>query len=235
MQRSGPSVPTERVGRTNRAVRAMVVLAAAFIAVAWLKPWNAGTGVVDGSGTLPAEVPASALDLAVATLDTASPTPMPSLELVLRRRQCQNPDAWRIVTTELSGPLWSHSLLPVTPVAASGPGDATIVAQPFHAGQLYAIGYCVPLAAVADVAAQDRITVWEQLPGGRPKALHDLRVLDPGLASIGEVYLGAGSASQPVSWPDGRYVFEAQGAGPGGIEGWFALAFSSSSVALSVP
>jgi hypothetical protein len=213
----------------------MVALAAAFIIVAWLKPWDAGTGVGDRSRALPAEVRASALDLAVATLDTASPTPVPSLELVLRRRQCQNPDAWRIVTMELTGPLWSHSLLPVTPVAASGPGDSAIVPQPFHAGQLYAIGYCVPLSADREIAAQDRITIWQQLPGGRLTVLHDLRVLDPGLASIGEVYFGAGSALQPVSWPDGRYVFEAQGAGPRGIEGWFALAFSSSSLAVTAP
>lgn len=213
----------------------MVVLGAAFMALAWLKPWGAETGVVDRSGRLPAEVRASSPDLAVATVDATNSTPMPSLEVVLRRRQCQNPDAWRIVTTELSGPLWSHTLLPVTPVAASGPGDTAIVAQPFHAGQLYAIGYCVPLSADTYVTARNRITIWQQLPGGRPKALRDSRVLDPGLASIGEVYLGAGSASQPVSWPDGRYVFEAEGAGPGGVAGWFALAFSSTSLALTVP
>ena len=160
---------------------------------------------------------------------------MPSLEAVLRRRQCQDPNEWRIVTTEVSGPLWSHSLLPVTPVAASGPADAAIVAQSFHAGQLFAIGYCAPLSFGTYAETHDRVTVWQQVPGGRVTALHDLRVLDPGLASIGEVYLGAGTASQPASWPDGRYVFEAPGAGPGGSVGWFALVFSSSSLALAVP
>jgi hypothetical protein len=165
-----------------------------------------------------------------------SPTPLPSVELVVKRRQCQNPDAWRIVTTEQSGPLRSYSLLPVTPVVATGPTDDRIVPHAFHAGELFAIGYCVPVSADSNVAtAEARVLIWQQVPGGRFNALHDLRVLDPGLASIGEVYLGAGSTSHPTSWPDGRYVFEAQGAGPGGAAGWFALAFSSSGVAITAP
>ena len=69
VQRPGPSVPTERVGRTNRSVRAMIVLAAAFIALASLKPWNAGTGGPPRPGTAPAAVATSALDrFAAATL-----------------------------------------------------------------------------------------------------------------------------------------------------------------------
>jgi hypothetical protein len=236
VQRPAPSVPTERVGRPNRTVRALIVLGVLFIALASLKPWNAGSGATHEAGPPTLSAASVPHGPAAATAGVVVPTPLPSLELLLRRRECQDTDAWRIVTTEQSGQLWSSGLLPVTPVLASGPRDPAIVAQPFRAGQLFAIGYCVPLSAGTDAAAAEaRVTIWQQLPGGRPRVLRNLRVLDPGLASIGEVYLGAGSASHPLSWPDGRYVFEAQGAGPGGVSGWFALAFSSSGLALAVP
>lgn len=228
MQDSAGPVRTQPIGSSNRVLVVLAILVAGLIALAAFKPWDtrlAGSGGADGDGPL-AGVGAEADAKPAPNL--TSPSVDPSLELVARRKQCQNPDAWRIVTMERIGPRHTRTLLPVTPVAAVGPSDPAIVARAFHAAELYAIGYCVPVADGRDVAATEaRLTLWQRLPDGQPVVLHNLVVLDPALAATGEVYLGPSGGLGTAGWPSATYVFDVPGAGPGGAVGWFSLDFSA--------
>ena len=159
------------------------------------------------------------------------------------RKQCQDPRVWRLVTIERSGLLLGRSPLPVTVVAASGPEDPAIVPQTLRTGALVALGYCVPSALHADVAAAEQlVAIWAPAGTRGLVPLTDARVMDAPLASVGEVYLAppgsaafAESDASAPSWPEGRYVFEIPADSPSGSAGWFAFTFTSTAVAAAAP
>ncbi len=230
MQDSTGPVRTQPIGGSNRGLSALVLLIVGLIALAAFKPWETPLArSLDADAGAPVVGAAGMQANATASPSLTSPSPDPSLELLVGRKQCQNPDDWRIVTMERTGPLNTRTLLPATPVVADGPSDPAIVALPFHATELFAIGYCTPVTDGRDVLATEaRITVWQRLPDGRQTVLRHLRVLDPALATTGEVYLGPAAASNTTTWRDAIYIFEAPGALPSGAAGWFSLDFSAS-------
>jgi len=220
----GP-VRMQSVGGSSRMTGFLVLVVTLFVVVAALKPWQ---GSEPRSPAPAAARPGPSDSRESSRPDLLSPSPDPSLVLLARRQQCQNPDEWRIVTIERSGPVHSRGLLPVTPVAAAGPYDSSIEAHPFHAEELIALGYCLPVVDHPDpLAAEARVTVWRRSPAGPTAALRNLPVLDTALAGIGEVYLAPAPALHATTWPDGTYVFEVPGAMAGGRAGWFALDFSA--------
>jgi hypothetical protein len=221
---TGP-VRTQSVGGSSRRTGFLVLVVTLFVVVAALKPWQGNE-----RGTPPADIalPGASDGRDGARQDLLSPSPEPSAVLLARRQQCQDPAEWRIVTIERSGTIHSRGLLPVTPVAAAGPSDSAIEAHPFHAEQLIALGYCLPVVNHPDpLATEARVTVWRRPPAGPAAALRNLPVVDPALAGIGEVYLAPAPALHATTWPDGTYVFEVPGAMAGGKAGWFALDFSA--------
>lgn len=232
-------IRTERIGSSNRSPFLLIALLAGAIGLAALKPWDTGrptpslpaaAPTVSVPGGLPGVVavrpsPRLAQTPPPSAAPSTAPTPGASLLLVLRRRQCLSTAAWRLLTMEQSGPLQSRSLIPVTPVAASGPADPSIVAYQYQVGSLRAIGYCVPTAVDPDIGAtESSVVIWQTLPGATPTIVEGATVVDPGLAEVGEVYLAPGGAG---SWPDARYVFQVPGAGRGTPPGWFALDFTA--------
>jgi hypothetical protein len=206
----------------------LVLFVTALVMVAVFKPWQPDQAPATARGDPAGQAARGGSDgRAGGIRDSAAPSPDASLRPGVRREQCQNPDAWRIVTVERSGPLHTRTLLPVTPVAAAGPSDPAIEARPFHAAELIALGYCVPVVNDPDLAATEAgITLWRRSAAGPAAVLHNAPVLDQALAGIGEVYLGPAPALHAATWPDGTYVFEVPDALPGGVAGWFALDFS---------
>jgi hypothetical protein len=221
---TGP-VRTQSVGGSSRRTGLIVLVVTLLVLVAALKPWQGNEKRSPGTDVAR---PGPSDGRGGARPDLVSPSPEPSLVLLARRQQCQNPAEWRIVTIERSGPVHSRGLLPVTPVAATGPSDSAIQAHPFHAEQLIALGYCLPVVNHPDpLATEARVTIWRRSPAGPAAALRNLPVLDPALAGIGEVYLAPAPALHATTWPDGTYVFEVPGAMADGKAGWFALDFSA--------
>lgn len=127
-----------------------------------------------------------------------------------------------------SGPLSGATLYPVTPTPASGPADASIVPVRVQAGALSALGYCVPWGKLSDLgAAEARVSVWRRSSHGAAVRVSGLRVTDPALAAVGEVYLAPSSGRTVL--PDGQYLISVP-AGTGGAPAWFSFAFSSTGV-----
>jgi hypothetical protein len=173
----------------------------------------------------------------------ATRAPDATIDPLTLRKQCRDPDVWRLVTIEQSRPLVGRSLLPITLVAATGPDDPNIVPQLVRTGELVAFGYCVPAAIHPDAAAAEAaVAIWAQVDGRVTVPLSDARVMDDALASVGEVYLappgGApvpGSGAPQPTWPQGRYIFRIPGDSPASDPGWFAFSFTSTAVAAAVP
>lgn len=219
------------------------MLVGAFILLAVIKPWQATAAPATDLGSL-REPYQRVSSSGAAASGGAAPTPVaPTLDPLRTRKECQDPDVWRLVTMERSGPLVGRSLLPVTLVAATGPADPAIVPQSVHTGSLLAFGYCMPTVVHADIAAaEEAVAIWRSAAGGRLVRLANERVLDASLASVGEVYLGpplagpAPASGQPdTSWPEGRYVFETPPDVPGGEPGWFAFVFASTAAPSAAP
>lgn len=244
----GSPLRTERVTAASRLpamLGASVVIALTLLAV--LKPWAAAAPPNVPMGTASPTEPAVSATAAgggrAGENAQATPGPDPTIDRLMMRKQCQNPDLWRLITIERSGPLQGRSLLPITLVAASGPTDPAIVPQGLHTGALVALGYCVPSALQADVAAAEQaVVIWQAVAGSGLVRLSGARVMDAALASVGEVYLAPpGSTPAPATgtasptWPEGRYVFQIPSDSPTGSPGWFAFAFASTAVAVAAP
>ena len=244
---------TERVAAASR-LPAMLgtSLVIALVLIAVLKPWAAAAppGVsVAASSSGGAAAGANGADQAAGGERRrgenagATTAPDPTIDPLTMRKQCQDPDVWRLVTIERSGPLLGRSLLPVTLVAASGPEDPAIVPQIVRTGALVALGYCVPSAIHQDVtAAEESVHIWDAVGGRGPARLGGARIMDAALASVGEVYLAPpGSVPAPTTdrsaptWPEGRYVFEIPADSPSGSPGWFAFSFASTAIAVGAP
>lgn len=235
----GPPLRTERVTAANRQpAMAGAIVTAVLIVLALAKPWD------DGTQTHVPSAIASPASVGVTSVSIAAPTRVPdaTMDPLMARKQCQDPNLWRLVTVERSGPLEGRSLLPVTLVAAAGPADPRIVPQIVRAGALLALGYCLPTEIHADVTSTERdVQIWQAVVDGGPIPLADAEVADLALAAVGEVYLTPGTSSSrgenaavraPPTWPEGRYVFEMPADQPGGVPGWFAFEFSATAVAV---
>jgi hypothetical protein len=224
----------------------MPALATAMLAVGLLvlvaKPWagepqRPGASLADratpGARLVPSLITGQSLPDRAAAEPSPNPAsaspgrPSANAQLAEARRQCYNPDLWRIVTNERTGSTESRSLFPTNPVAARGPDDPAITVASIHASQLLGIGYCVPVGIDRDVSTIERqILIWRQSPSGAYAPVRNTRVLDQALFRLGEAYLAPPIGAPAGTWPGGRYVFEVQRSAAGGAARWFALDFA---------
>ncbi len=172
----------------------------------------------------------------------ARPTPIATPDpLEPLRRNCQDPDGWRIYSRET----WATSTVrawrsfePAT--RASGPTDSGVPVVQIG-GRVEALGYCSPWRGGEEPPPDATVAVWRLVvdPSGREDPVAEsLRISawDPGWPSLlgalfGPPAAGPGSraagpgfpvAGHPV-WAVGRYVFAVRGAG---YERWWAVEIS---------
>jgi hypothetical protein len=223
----------ERVG--GRAVSWRLVVTGIgvvlIVGALWVKPWDMFAPTVPAP---PPQVPVVA-DIATEAPQatepdaTASPTAIPDptsdpLVVAARRRQCQSPVDWRMVTAERTVTRDTRTMYAVSPVAADGPADPTLPLSHVYAGTLEAVGVCVPRSpVVSPVNTLHDVVLWQVEKDGTAREIQRPVLLDPYLYDIGEAYFGPPAGEGP-NWPAARYVFEIRrAAGPGSM--WMALEF----------
>lgn len=239
MQEKRPPVPVERVAGSNRSVAVATAVVVIGLLLLVAKPWTGTAERRPPSPQSQAAVEAApsrssvGVGSAAGSAPAAPATPVPPIvgpELavaVLARQQCQNHAVWRVVTHERTGSSETSSLFPIIPVVARGPADPSITAATIHASQLLGIGYCIPVTIDRDISAIERqILIWKQSTAGNYAAVSGTRVLDQGLFSLGEAYLGPPDGAPAATWPGGRYVFEIRDVASHGTARWFALDFA---------
>ena len=221
----------ERVG--GRAVSWRLVVAGLglvlIVGALWVKPWDMFAPKVPNTSQAPivadvaTEIPQASVSEATVAAATPGPTPEP-LAVVARRRQCQSPVDWRMVTAERTVTRDTRTMYAVSPVAAIGPDDPTLPLSHVFAGSLEAVGVCVPRSpVVSPVSTLHDVVLWQIETDGTAREIQRPVLLDPGLYDIGEAYFGP-PADEGSSWPAGKYVFEIRrAAGPGSM--WMALEF----------
>jgi hypothetical protein len=222
----------ERVGGRGSSSRLIVAGLAVVLAIGalWVKPWDLFAPHVPVPPAQPPAVADVATDRPQAsvpepTMPAATPGPTPEpLVVVARRRQCQSPVDWRMVTAERTVTRDTRTMYAVSPVAAVGPADPTLPLSHVYAGSLEAVGVCVPRSpVVSPVNTLHDVVLWQVEPDGTAREIQRPVLLDPGLYDIGEAYFGP-PADEGSSWPAGKYVFEIRrAAGPGSM--WMALQF----------
>jgi hypothetical protein len=227
------TVRVERVGGVSWRFVAVIGLVAGLITIAIAKPW--------GSPRVPTPVDwASAM--AKASLDAPEPTSPaatsdPELDAAVKRKLCDAPPQWRLVTMEATALGESRTMYGATAAEASGPADRSIPTAHLSAIHLYAIGLCQPNASGLRSADRplEAITLWQIKPGAEPQRIVGFSTLDTGLFRLGEGYFGppsgergsAAATGSPPVWQPGRYVFEIDRGGDAGQALWLALDFAA--------
>ena len=227
------TIEFERVkGRTfSRRLTVVGITLAITVATLWLKPWDS---------TNPATPPPVAITAPVA-LATKAPTPVPSvatpiptataaatldpLTVASRRRQCQSPTEWRLVTAESTVTRRTRTMYATSPMQASGPNDSSLPLSYLYADTLRAVGVCVPRTPESNpTALLGEVVLWQVESDGVAREIDRPTLIDPALYDVGEAYF-APSGTADATWPPGRYVFEIRAPAGGAGSRWMALQF----------
>jgi hypothetical protein len=181
--------PRQRVPRYDAAV----VLVAALVVIAMVKPWGGGAPTT----------PTFRTDIAVVAEATPEPTEDRSAT-GLAAPVCLGAGAWQVASLETwrSRPVrvW-RAIEPV--MAATGPLDPAIPAVPVVADSLSGLGWCAPAYGPAQPAGPSRVQAWQVVDGAaRPLFLRQVQPVD-GVTPIAALYL-------PVDgpWVAGLVVFQ---------------------------
>ena len=200
-----------RISRGDRGPAVIVVVVAAFLAIALIKPWPSG------GGPRPTAQPVTPAPTPVATSDP----------LAVIRADCQEPPGWRTFTRErwVNGSLRSWRSLEPSAVATS-PFDPTIPLVPVIS-QVEALGFCAPWATPERPPDDATVLAWRindrETPGPPQPEPLALQFASPTLRlPFGALY-GApveDDLSRSALWRPGRYVFAV---GAGAYQRWWAV------------
>jgi len=219
----------EKVGRAPRwrLVVALVSIVLVF-GLMWAKPWNNLPPPVAAVPEVSFDVPGRATPTPVPTPQpTATPEPVATLgpvALAAKRRQCQSPTDWRMVTAESTVTRETRTMYAAVPAPASGPTDPGLALSQLFAGELRAVGVCVPRSpVVSPTTTLHQVVLWQVEDDGTAREVERPVVMDDDLYDIGEAYF-APPIGEGQYWPQGRYVFEIRRIeGPGSR--WIGLEF----------
>ncbi len=196
---------------------AVAVLAIA-VGALWLKPWT-GSSIPTPSAfssaapTAPASPP-----------QRKAPPTLDPVTVAARRRQCQSPLDWRVITAETTAARRTRTMYASSPSSSSGPTDRMLPLSHAYAGVLRAVGLCVPQEDYVDAAAElGRVVLWQVHADGTAREIADPVVIDLPLYQAGEAYW-APPSGDGQTWPAGRYVFEIRPA-VGGPSRWLGIEF----------
>jgi hypothetical protein len=210
--RSDDAPVTVRLASAGRGPGVIVGLVAVFLAIALIKPWTFG-----GVSTRPTPRP------------TAPAAPAPSADpLAALRLHCQEPDGWRVYSSEHWAALTVHSWRTLDPApAADGPLDPRIPIVAVVA-EIDGLGYCSPWTTAQRPPADAQVDGWVITDGGNrgghgvvltlaePIPLQPIDSSWPTVA--GNLYAPPDNRFDPmivapVDWPGGRYVFAVRAPG----------------------
>jgi len=207
----------------RRPLLAGVIVVAAILALAVLKPW-ADPG--DPSRAVEADAPSAGpggVAAAPGPLATPSATP-PGYGAP--GGQCYPGAAWRVfaLETRTGGPI--QHWLSIEPGTAASPRDPGVPLVSIVTDRLLALGFCVG-SQPDDVRSSVEARAWTLAPGASaaPVALAPLVEYMPRQVDLGAIYQPpAGSPGEAsAGWPPGRYVFAVR-QGPGrNDELWFGV------------
>ena len=179
----------------------------AVLAVGLLKPWGSGANSA-AAGPLP---PSRAQPSALGIVAPEAPSPRPSPGPQATSGPCYYGLAERLFTSDTTNNGVVHTWYGLAPVAASGPGDASIPVVVIHSRTLGQLGYCLVTDTVP--AAHVLATLAWQLPADGPARSLDLEralTVTPVDPDVGAVYGPPASITgfDPGIWPAATYVFE---------------------------
>jgi hypothetical protein len=205
---SGSLPPVSRVAGPPIGARRLLVLAAAFLALALIKPW--GFPAASPSATVGTHADGAAASAsggppeAIAPWPTELPEPSPGADGIA----C-SPAGWEIVSLDRLGGWTVRTWTPAVPVAASGPLDTAIPIVSLDSPSTLSVGVCGPATTTGTAAGSSMlVTAAWRIAGARAiplrVATREAAALDGRLARL----YRPTEAGDGGAWPAGRFVLE---------------------------
>ena len=129
-----------------------------------------------------------------------------------------------MVTAETTVRRDTRTMYAAVPMTASGPADPALPLSHLYAGNLKAVGVCVPRSpVVSPMTILNQVVLWQVDESGFAQEIQRPVVMDNDLYDAGEAYFAPPIGDGPF-WPEGRYIFEIRRLeGPGSR--WIGLEF----------
>ena len=201
-----------RVGGASPLTPIAVAIIVVAFAIAIVKPWGGALDVVQPLRTLTTLNQASPT---TAASSVAPPSEVPRSSAEIVADQCRAPGGWRIFTIERWHDVTVHVWSAIEPVRTSDPHDPAIPYLSIVAEDVPALGYCAPLFGPERPPDGAVAHLWHAPPTGAIAALDPPRLQPPFESSLVAVYAPPSTRRPPdlstVTWPSGRYLFDADG------------------------
>ena len=210
-----------RLARPDRSPLIMLIVVAAFVIVAIIKPWP------DGEPATPAEIagpgPSSTGRAVVRSGPSPTPAPSPTGEAVMD--QCLDPLSWRTATIETWRDQTVRVWRAIEPGPASRPLDPDIPIVPAVGTSVPAIGYCAPTSGPEQPLGPASVRAWA-VSGETVLAL-ELRQIAPvgRVSAYGALFGPPTELGATSSWPNGVVVFRYEETDTGRSR-WFGIEVS---------
>jgi hypothetical protein len=193
----------------------MAIVAIVFLVlIALVKPWpSLDRPQTAATPVFPAADPAP-------PTPTAAPTPTDPAAAVADI--CLGPGSWRIASIERWHDQTIRVWQAIQPAHASGPDDGAIPIVPAIASEVWALGFCAPVAGPGRPAGPATVTVWRRAAGPPTRIALAQWVPRRPPSPFGQLFAAPmleGAKSCPVrseepqeprkppGWPAGTYVF----------------------------
>lgn len=197
-----------------------VVIAVLVLAVAILKPWDAGDDRAGAPGSRTPDVP-----VAATPSDAGHPTTAPRAQAeTLVDDFCLDRGQWLVVSIERRHDQTFRVWRALDPAAAAtGPEDPMIPVMPVVSDGVLHLGWCAPTYGAERPSGGASIDAWRiGTAGAAPLAMTRGRQ-DESTSPFGALYVAPRRplSSRSSTWPDGRYVFRHRA--EDGAERWFSI------------
>ncbi len=201
----------------DRSPLVVAVVVAAFVGLAFVKPWAPAAPPASPAGSAATE-PAAAVPR---PRDTPAPSPIGEAVLEL----CHDPLSWRTATIETWRDQTVRVWRAIEPAPASRPLDPSIPVVPAVGNAIAAIGYCAPTSGPDHPVGPANIHAW-RIDGGAVQTLH-LHQIAPvkDVSPYGALFGPPAELGSTTSWPNGRVVFRYEELGKAASV-WFAIEVS---------
>jgi hypothetical protein len=201
-----------RVGGSSPLSPVAVAIIAVAFALAIVKPWGGASDVTHPLSDLTKLTKASPT---VLVPSSAPPSEVPRSSAEIVADQCRAPSGWRIFTVERWHGVTVHVWSAIEPVRTSDPHDPAIPYLSIIAEDVPALGYCAPLFGPERPPDGAPARLWHAPATGAIAALNPPRLQPPFESSLVAVYAPPSTMRPPVqgtvTWPSGRYLFDADG------------------------
>ena len=212
-----------RLATDDRSPFMVATLVAAFVALAILKPWAAGS---PGAQPIVANDPDRAGQAAPGDPRPSGPAARTPTDDAISE-MCLEPGSWRTATVETWNERTVRVWRAIDPAPASRPLDPSIPIVPAVGTSIPAIGYCAPTSGPEQPLGPATIQAW-WVDGEAVQRLQ-LRQITPssGISPYGALFGPPAELGSTTSWPNGLVVFRYEEGGAGaGASRWFGIQVS---------